>query len=67
MIKMISIGLLCGLLATVEGQAQEQSTWWHGAYVNAGSSNCDANDSLVSFDAESVQPLGDLLQNHAAS
>lgn len=57
MIKIGALGLLCGLLVTPVAQAQEASTWWHGSWVNADSTQvCDANDSLTIFTATHVQP-----------
>lgn len=35
--------------------AAQQSTWWHGKYVNAGGTNCDG-DSQIVFSADAVRP-----------
>lgn len=43
-------------LVLIAPAAAQQSTWWHGTYVNAGSPNCDANDSLITFNSKSVEP-----------
>lgn len=52
--------ILCavvGSMMAIPAVAQEQSTWWHGSFVNAGSTQaCESNDSLTTFSATSVQP-----------